>query len=319
MTKNGSFFALVLAVVTTSKWEVARFYDLDRHEGDQQNHGSVERGWRISILGGPERESPELSQSGRRHYGGSVGFCQQVWRHLRCELLDCEGWKWDVHDLSFRDFDLSTSQIKRGVPPPGLDFTIWNRRWELCEPNQVWSMCCRKIWTGFTHPCSRFIVWRLLNHTYYCNSWGALWGVNPTCPVCLVIGEIPIHLFFECRWTKNRWAKIQATTKGTRFDHSHCFTLLEMASTTIAWQRQCPALFFIFVETIHLVWCEQNGVVLGRDSSKAPNALIWCRVGDRLDALLCKLKNQKIQRIVNEDHRRISYLIPVSLLLLVIL
>lgn len=47
-----------------------------------------------------------------------------------------------------------------------------------------------------------------------------------------------------------------------------------------------------------------------RDRSEAPNALIWRRVGDGLDALLCTLVNQKIRRIVSDGRRRISFLYP---------
>lgn len=83
-----------------------------------------------------------------------------------------------------------------------------------------------------------------------------------------------------------------------------------MASTAIAKQRCCPALFFIFAETIHLIWCERNSVVFRRDRSEAPNAVIWRRVGDRLDALLCNLENVKTRRIVSEDRRRIRYFDP---------
>lgn len=196
------------------------------------------------------------------------------------------------------------------VPPPNPDFTSWNRRWEIHEFSLVWLVRCRKIWIGFTHPCSRFIIWRLLSYAYYSNSWGALWGVNPTCPICLVSPETPNHLFFECWCTRNRWARIQVATKGTRFDFSNCFTLLEMTSTTIARQRCCPALFLIFVETIHLIWTKCNSVGFRQDRSEAPNTLIWRRVGDRLDALLYKLENIQIFQTVNEDRRRISYFKP---------
>lgn len=135
-------------------------------------------------------------------------------------------------------------------------------------------------------------------------------GVHPTCHVCLVAPKTPNHLFFECKRTRHRWARIHAVTRGSRFDFSNCFTLLEIASTAIARQWQCPTLFLIFVETIHLIWTESNSVVFKRDRSEALNALIWRWVGDRLDALLYKLENIKMCQTANEDRRRISYFEP---------
>lgn len=137
------------------------------------------------------------------------------------QLEDC--------DMTFRDFELSTRQIKKLVPPPEPNFQTWNRCWDIFEPNLVWKARCRKVRMGFTHSHSRFVVWRFLSHAYYSNSRGALWGINATCPICLVAPETPNHMFFECRRARLRWARIQAKTRGTRFDFSHCFTLLEVA------------------------------------------------------------------------------------------
>lgn len=84
---------------------------------------------------------------------------------------------------------------------------------------------------------------------------GALWGVNVTCPVCLVATETPNHMFFDCRCVRHRWARIQAKTRGTRFNFSNCFTFLEAILAAIARRPRCSALFFIFMETSsHLEW-----------------------------------------------------------------
>lgn len=66
----------------------------------------------------------------------------------------------------------------------------------------------------------------------------------------------------------------------------------------------------IFVETLHLIWSEWNGVVFRKDKSEALYILICRRVVIQLDAILIRLDNACISRIIQEDRRLISVLAP---------
>lgn len=63
----------------------------------------------------------------------------------------------------------------------------------------AWSHVWKSLWQGWGIPRAWLIAWRVLNHLYYTNAHGSLWGVTPdVCPTCNHLGETIQHMFFNC-------------------------------------------------------------------------------------------------------------------------
>lgn len=168
------------------------------------------------------------------------------------------------------------------------------------EANEVWNSRCQKLWSDFTHLRSRFILWRLLSHGYYCNYRGRLWGVDPECPICEDAPEMIVHLFYECPRVKHRWDKLGRDARNTPLDFRSCSSLADIILLAIAQQPRCPSLFLLVTKTIALTWNERNAVVFHDHWSMAPSVLIWRRVASNLDAIWIWIINPRISRILGD-------------------
>lgn len=187
------------------------------------------------------------------------------------------------------------------MPTAPRDFLQWNNRWQLNDSNEIWCSRCRKLWSGFTHLRSRFILWRLLSHGFYCNQRGTLWGVDPACPVCLDAPESLDHLFFSCTRVFYQWECLCRETRNTPLDISDCRSLGEIILQDIARQRRCPTLFILVTETLVATWNDGNTIVFRDKWTMVPLAFIWRRVALNLEAIWIRITNPRISRVISQD------------------
>lgn len=202
-------------------------------------------------------------------------------------------------DLAFQSFQLTTKQVRNLVPPAPRDFTQWNRRWQLPDSNEIWCSRCRKLWSGLTHLRSRFILWRLLSHGFYCNQGGTLWGVDPGCPICEDEPETIEHLLFHCPQVWHRWNRLRIATRNTSMDFYNCLTLGDIVLRAIFRQRRCPALFILVAETLSSTWTERNVVVFRDKWTMAPLVLIWRHMAVNLEVIWVRVTNPRISRVIS--------------------
>lgn len=197
------------------------------------------------------------------------------WQWEDLDLESYSGWQWGDLDLNFRLCldDQASPELESLVV---RDFSQWNQRWHAIDNTMTWNTRCRKLWMSLIHIRLRFIIWGLLNHQFYCNQRGRLWGIDPECLVCEDALESIEHLFYNCHQVKHRWEKLRSDTKGTTMDFGGCLSLRDIMLLTIAHQRRCPTLFLLIAETITLIWTERNAVVFRDKWTMAPTTLIWC-------------------------------------------
>lgn len=72
-------------------------------------------------------------------------------------------------------------------------------------------------------------------------------------------------------------------------------------SRAIARQRRCLALFYLFAETIYLIWSERNQVAFRKNRAAAPNVVIWRRVVAQLEAPSLRIVDVNTIRIITLD------------------
>lgn len=139
-------------------------------------------------------------------------------------------------EIEFNRLTHNTSQIKKMIFSLGLDFSHCNRRSELFGSNEVWQVCCRKLWTGLLHFRFSFVIWCLLNFYFYTNLRGPLQGIDPVCPKCNNGLESTKHMFHNCRRVKRKRAKAKSKSRGCAFDLSGDLSNYFTLATTGGWQ-----------------------------------------------------------------------------------
>lgn len=119
------------------------------------------------------------------------------------------------------------------------------------------------------------------------NLWGFPWDHHPP--------------FFECPRVRHRWLVLLRETRNTQMDINNCTSLVYVILLAIARQRRCPTLTLLVAETIFLIWNERNALVFRGKWSTAPLALIWRQVAINLEAILCRVTNPQISRVISKD------------------
>lgn len=64
------------------------------------------------------------------------------------------------------------------------------------------SLVWRFLWSGGGMPRSRLIIWRIIQHGYYINLWGAKWDATANvCPAYAAPGENTTHVLWLREYT----------------------------------------------------------------------------------------------------------------------
>lgn len=175
-------------------------------------------------------------------------------------LGSCEGWEWGDSEIPFNKIILSTKQVKNLLPTPPSDFSRFNWCLSIDESFLAWRVHWCKLWLGNCHQRNRFIFSRLLNHGYYTNLRGLLWGIHPKCPVCSE-PKLTDHMMFSCNRVAVRWEAVRLVANGTKFDFTHYNSFMNILCLTINCQRRCLGLFILVVEIISINCLKRNVVV----------------------------------------------------------
>jgi hypothetical protein len=130
-------------------------------------------------------------------------------------LKSSPGWCW-IHDgIKRKGWALRTQHWRSLLPRATLNFAQLNARWTLNWISAAWAKLWQNLWKGSGHPWSQLVLWRVLQHSFYTNSRGALWGVSlPECPRCHLHKESIVHVFFLCQEVRLRWSSILSLLAG---------------------------------------------------------------------------------------------------------
>lgn len=136
-----------------------------------------------------------------------------------------------------------------------------NQRWEIKVVPMSWGPFWKFLWSGWGLPQAQLILWRVLNHGYFTNHWGAIWGVTPDfCPICKLLGESTQDLFFDYEKFNQCWDLIDGCLRNTPLLSLVHGNLLQVLTKVVSRQRHCPTQLILLAEIIHTTWVECNQV-----------------------------------------------------------
>jgi hypothetical protein len=69
------------------------------------------------------------------------------------------GWYWDTPGKPLKGWTLSTSNWRLLLPAPPVNIAQLNSRWDVTWDELQWRQLCQKLWLGWGHPRTKFLLW----------------------------------------------------------------------------------------------------------------------------------------------------------------
>lgn len=123
-----------------------------------------------------------------------------------------------------------------------------------------WVWMWKKLWSSLTFHRDWVLIWRILNHGFYHNRRGLIWGMSDSlCPYCHSHTESIEHLFFECCYVRRRWAGIVVWLMGSWLaPTSMKGSLGKILYSGIKRAQRNPVTLVIIVEMLASICRERN-------------------------------------------------------------
>lgn len=202
-------------------------------------------------------------------------FIQPCQKNHQLPLQQSRGWWWTHHShlwTSWHQPAMHCWQAPTSLQP--YIVTRLNQRWSTMYITLQRQVFWRKLWTRQGHPCSRLLMWRVLQHGYYTNVQGGIWLMcADICPLCLQDGETTIHLSSHVGallhgghdFGKPQWIVL------IYLQEQHFFKIL-----LLQLQHFCsPTLLILMAHFQHSLWEDQNHFVFCSVQTPTPIANIF--------------------------------------------
>ena len=212
------------------------------------------------------------------------------------------GWEWTGLPRLTQGWTLPLQTWRALTGKGAVDQAYLNRRWGCVQSRADWNQFWNNLWQGKTHPRTKFVVWQLMQHGYYTNTRGAVWGVcREVCPVCEIAPETTAHLFFECAEVKHRWIKAIRLLRASKMSFGRVNSAFDIVSVAVCKHVTNPALLVLMEELVWCTWVERNKRAFQGNTSRMPLQVVFKNSAAKLETLAVSTGNKRRLAVLQEN------------------